>query len=99
MTSKRSELEMIGVRAAAAAGLPNDIETALRRHLRERPDDQHIFTWVNNENRMMVTITHANDTQSDFVAVGNQLISWPIKPPTQSVGVRGFEAFRSTTKR
>ena len=67
-----------------------DHETALRRHLREVADTQDIKIWVNNENRMMMTITNADGTQTDFVVVGNTAIPWPIviatipeKPPTQ----------------
>ncbi len=71
-----------------------DIETALRRHLREVADDQKVAVWVNNEGRMMLTITNADRSQTEFVAVEDKLIPWPVKPPTQRAAVRGFDAHK-----
>lgn len=71
-----------------------DIETALRRHLREVADDQKVAVWVNNEGRMMLTITNADRSQTEFVAVEDKLIPWPVKPPTQRAAVQGFDAHK-----
>ena len=71
-----------------------DIETALRRHLREVVDDQKVAVWVNNEGRMMLTITNADRSQTEFVAVEDKLIPWPVKPPTQRAAVQGFDSHK-----
>ena len=71
-----------------------DIETALRRHLREVADDQKVAVWVNNEGRMMLTITNADRSQTEFVAVEDKLIPWPVKPPTQRAAVQGFDSHK-----
>ena len=71
-----------------------DIETALRRHLREVADDQKVAVWVNNEGRMMLTITNADRSRTEFVAVEDKLIPWPVKPPTQRAAVQGFDAHK-----
>ena len=70
------------------------IETALRRHLREVADDQKVAFWVNNEGRMMLTITNADRSQTEFVAVEDKLIPWPVKPPTQRAAVQGFDSHK-----
>ena len=71
-----------------------DIETALRRHLREAADDQKVAVWVNNEDRMMLTITNDDGSQTEFVAVEDKLIPWPVKPPTQRAAVQGFDSHK-----
>ena len=71
-----------------------DIETALRRHLREVADDQKVAVWVNNEGRMVLTITNADRSQTEFVAVEDKLIPWPVKPPTQRAAVQGFDSHK-----
>ena len=71
-----------------------NIETALRRHLREATDDQKVAVWVNNEGRMMLTITNADRSQTEFVAVEDKLIPWPVKPPTQRAAVQGFDSHK-----
>ena len=71
-----------------------DIETALRRHLREAADDQKVAVWVNNEDRMMLTIANADGSQTEFVAVEDKLIPWPVKPATQRAAVQGFDSHR-----
>ena len=71
-----------------------DIETALRRHLREVADDQNIAVWTNNEGRIMLTITNADGSQTEFVSVEDKLIPWPVKPPAQRVVADGFDAHK-----
>lgn len=73
-----------------------DLETALRRHYREFVGDRAIRIWINGEDRIMLTLTNSDDTQTDFVVVGENVLPWPIKPPAQRVGVEGFEDFKST---
>lgn len=74
--------------------LPPDIETALRRHLRERADQPKISVWVNNEDRMVLLISNADDTQTEFVAVGDCMVPYPVKPPAQRVAAAGFDAHK-----
>lgn len=74
--------------------LPYDIETALRRHLRERADQPKISVWVNNEDRMVLLISDADGTQTEFVAVGDCMIPYPVKPPAQRVAAAGFDAHK-----
>ena len=76
-----------------------DIETALRRHLREAADDQKVADWVNNEDRMMLTITNDDGSQTEFVAVEDKLIPWPVKPPTQVAKAAGFDAHKGMGSR
>ena len=76
-----------------------DIETALRRHLRESAGDQKITVWVNNEGRVMLTITNADGSQAEFVAVEDRLIPWPVKPPAQRVAAEGFDAHKGMGSR
>lgn len=76
-----------------------DIETALRRHLREAADDQKVAVWVNNEDRMMLTITNADGSQTEFVVVEDKLIPWPVKPPAQRVAAEGFNAHKGMGSR
>lgn len=64
-----------------------DIESALRRHLRERADEPKIAIWVNNEDRMVLTITNEDDTQSEFVVFGDNARPYSIKPPTQAISI------------
>lgn len=71
-----------------------DIETALRCYLRKVADDQKIAVWANDENRMMITITNADGSQTEFVAVEDKLIPWPVKPPAQRVATEGFDAHK-----
>ena len=71
-----------------------DIETSLRRHLREAADDQKVAVWVNNEDRMMLAIANADRSQTEFVAVEDKLIPWPVKPPTQRAAVQGFDSHK-----
>lgn len=72
-----------------------DIESVLRLLLQQAPDPYTIRTWVNNEHRMMLTITDNDGSQFDFVVVGDNVLSWPLKPPTQYAAVEGFDALRS----
>lgn len=72
-----------------------DIETALRRHLREVADDQQLSTWVNDEDRMMLAISNLDGSQTLFVAVGDTLLPWPLKPAAQRVATEGFDAHQS----
>ena len=69
-----------------------DIETALREYLTSFGDNQRISTWVNNEKRMVLTLTAPNGAQLEFVAVGDQLV--PYRPPShaQRVSAVGFDA-------
>jgi len=76
-----------------------DIETALRRHLREFADAQNMTCWVNNEGRMMLTITNRDGTQVEFVAVEDKLLPWPIKPLPQRVAAAGFDAHKGMGER
>lgn len=76
-----------------------DIETALRRHLREAADTQQMTCWVNNEGRMVLTIANSDGSQTEFVAVEDKLIPWPIKPPVQRVGAMGFDAHKGMGER
>lgn len=50
------------------------IETALRRHLDEGAPAEQIGVWVNNEGRMVMTITHASGLQEEFVAEGDRMV-------------------------
>ena len=71
-----------------------DIETALRRYLKECAyAATEIRLGPNNEGRVVMTIIHGDDSQSEFVAVGDKLLPYPIKPPPLRVGVSGFEVF------
>lgn len=71
-----------------------DIETALRRRLREVADDPKVTVWANDEGRMMLTIAYADGSQTEFVAVEDKLIPWPVKPPAQRVAAEGFDAHK-----
>lgn len=71
-----------------------DIETALRRHLREVADDPSVTVWTNDEGRMVLTITSADGSKTEFVAVEDKLIPWPVKPPAQRVAAEGFDAHK-----
>ena len=71
-----------------------DIEIALRRHLREMADGQKVTVWVNDEDRVVLTLTNADGSQTEFVAVEDKLIPWPVKPPAQRVAAEGFDAHK-----
>lgn len=71
-----------------------DIEIALRRHLREMADGQKVTVWVNDEDRVVLTLTNADGSQTEFVAVEDKLIPWPVKPLAQRVAAEGFDAYK-----
>lgn len=73
------------------------IEISLRRHLDEGASAGQIGAWMNNEGRMVLTITHADGQQSEFIAVDDKMVprAGPYaKPPTQGVAISGFDAFK-----
>ena len=76
-----------------------DIETALRRHLRGAAGDQKVAVWVNLEDRIMLTITNADGSLTEFVAVEDKLIPWPVKPPAHHVAAEGFDAHKGMGSR
>ena len=76
-----------------------DIEIALRRHLREMADGQKVTVWVNDEDRVVLTLTNADGSQTEFVAVEDKLIPWPVKPPTQHMAAEGFDAHKGMGSR
>ena len=75
----------------------SSIEIALRRHLAEEGTPARMGTWMNNEGRMVLTITHADGQQSEFIAVDDKMVprAGPYaKPPTQGVAISGIDAFK-----
>ena len=73
------------------------IEIALRRHLAENGTPAQMGTWLNNEGRVVLTITHASGLQSEFIAVDDKMVprAGPYaKPPAQGVAISGFDAFK-----
>ena len=75
----------------------SSIEIALRRHLDEGASADQIGAWLNNEGRVVLTITHASGIQSEFIAVDDKMVprAGPYaKPPAQGVAISGFDAFK-----
>lgn len=70
-----------------------DIETALKRYLVEREDAPEIRIYLNEEARIVLVLHHDGGTMDEFVAVGDKLLPYPVKPPAIRVGVPGFEDF------
>lgn len=66
---------------------------------RVTPADQKVAVWVNNEDRMMLTIANADGSQTESVAVEDKLIPWPVKPPAQRVAAEGFDAHKGMGSR
>lgn len=74
------------------------IEIALRRHLDEGASADQIGAWLNNEGRVVLTITHASGLQSEFIAVDDKMVPRAdpdAKPPTQGVVIAGFDAHKA----
>ncbi len=65
-----------------------DVEHAIRRM--DRPE---VGVSLNDENRIMLTLTSGEETL-EFVLVEDRLIPWPVKPPAQRVAIDGIDAYR-----
>lgn len=72
-----------------------DIEAALRDHLNHAGEFQNLTIEFNDEGRVLLTIKDPDGSTLEYVAVGDKLLAWPIKPPAQKVGAFGFDDFRT----
>lgn len=69
-----------------------DIETALYQHARGAAGDQNLDTYINSENRPILTIKMVDGSRAEFIAIADTLVPW--RPPTQRVVAPGFDAHR-----
>ena len=71
-----------------------DFETVLRKHLKAAGLLVDISLRLNKEYRIILTVENPDFSKYEYVVVGDRMIPYAEKPPTQVASPSGFDAFK-----